>query len=66
MTQSWIVVRRSDSAAVLETWSRLVVAAIDRRTYVAVPAARYLAVFNERVRAAGGVQPAPMPWARPS
>jgi len=59
---SWVVVRRSDSRPVLETFSRVVVAAINREVYAVVPVARYLAVFNGRVRAAGGVQPLPMPW----
>ena len=44
---SWVVVDRVTSKAVCETYSRLVVEAVNRERYIVVPIGKYLASLNQ-------------------
>ncbi len=46
---SWVIIRKSTGAPVLETWSRKVVGSINTKAYKAVPILTYLQELNGRV-----------------
>ena len=50
MATSWVIVRKSDGAAVLETFSAAVAAAVNTAAYDVVPILRYLQELNARIR----------------
>lgn len=47
---SWVIVRKNDGKAVLETWNPRVAGAINRAVYDVVPAWKYLATLNARIK----------------
>ncbi len=55
---SWVIVRNSDGAAVLETFSAKVAGAINLAKYRAVPIEEYLGEFNRRVKSDSVASPA--------
>ncbi len=50
---SWVIIRKSTGAPVLETWSRKVVDRINTKAYEAVPILKYLYALNARAALAG-------------
>ena len=51
-SNSWIIVRRSDGAAILETWNPTIVAALNLARYEALTAYDYLCQLNARIKEA--------------
>lgn len=49
-TASWIIVRRDDGKAVLETFSNRVASAINLERYEVLPALEYLGRFNRAIQ----------------
>lgn len=49
---SWIIVRKSDSKAICETWDRVFVAGLNTDRYEAIDAYTYLVELNRKVKAA--------------
>lgn len=47
---SWVIVRKSDGAPIMETFNASVVAKVNAAAYEAVPIARYLGELNARIR----------------
>jgi hypothetical protein len=47
---SWVIVRREDGQAVLETFNRRVADAINRERYDVIPAGEYLGRLNRKIR----------------
>lgn len=56
---SWVLRNKETGEVIAETRDRKKVEALNTDKYEAVPAGQHLAQFNEAVKAAGGVQPAP-------
>ncbi len=48
MATSWVIIRLSDNAAILETWSEKVAKAINTEKYKAVPIMEYLTGLNKK------------------
>jgi erythromycin esterase-like protein len=51
MTTSWVIVRKSDGAAIHETWSRKLADRVNRQTHDVVPIAEWLAHVNAKAKA---------------
>jgi hypothetical protein len=50
-TASWIIVRKSDGTAILETFSDAIARAINTEKYSAMPALEYLQNLNRSIKA---------------
>lgn len=50
LTNSWIVVSKATSKAVLETWSAQVAAAINLDKYIVLTAHQYLVGLNKQIK----------------